>query len=381
MSDPSTPTLVRPFLKRKTLGAAPGVFAIDPDAPQPKLEFFGCGADHCHHEMVDSVSALQDRIGNHPLCWVNIDGLGNETVIRALGDLFQIHPLALEDVVHVHQRAKVEEYPGHLFIVLRMVWLDDVLQTEQLSLVVRPGMVVTFQETPGDSLDPVRRRLEDARSALRTASAGQLTAAILDAVVDGYYPVIEEFGNWIEAVEDRIDAGASASCVDDIHDLRRELLFLRRCLWPLRETMNLLLRDQSQFFSPETRLQLRDTYDHTVQLMDVVETYREMCSDLRDYYYAVVSQRTNDVMRVLTIVATIFMPLSFIASVYGMNFETESPYNMPELGWRLGYPFALGLMASVAGGMLIYFYRKGWLSDRRDDRRRGAGPEQEEQAG
>ncbi len=361
MKLPARPTLIHPF-PHTSPGAAPGTLKVRPDGYPPKIEFYGCSDSQCTAIVVTDVNELEPLLLQHERCWVNVDGLGDEAVLRRLAEIFQIHPLALEDVVHVHQRAKVEEYPEHLFIVLRMVWLGEELYTEQLSMVIRNNVVLTFQERPGDCLDPVRSRLTDFRSPLRKLPLDHVVHAILDAIVDGYYPVIERFGEWIEEAEQRIPQARGAGVISDIHDLRQELLFLRRCVWPLRETMTVLLRDQFTFFTHETRLHLRDTADHTTQLMEVVDTYRELCADMRDFYYAVVSQRTNEVMKVLTIVATIFMPLSFIAGVYGMNFDTASPANMPELSWRYGYVFSLGLMALTAGGLLWFIARRRWLT-------------------
>ncbi len=361
MTLPARPTLIHPF-PHTSPGAAPGTLNVQPNGYPPKIEFYGCSDGQCTAIVVTEVNDLEQLVQQHQRCWINVDGLGDESVLRRLGELFQIHPLALEDVVHVHQRAKVEEYPEHLFIVLRMVWLGEELYTEQLSMVIRDNVILTFQERPGDCLDPVRARLMDARSQLRKQTLDHVAHAILDAIVDGYYPVIDRFGEWIEEAEVRIPQARGASVISEIHDLRQELLFLRRCVWPLRETMNVLLRDQFTFFTHETRLHLRDTADHTTQLMEVVDTYRELCADLRDFYYAVVSQRTNEVMKVLTIVATIFMPLSFIAGVYGMNFDTSYPLNMPELHWRYGYIFSLALMAITAGGLLWFIARRHWLT-------------------
>lgn len=369
---PARPTLVHPF-PHTAPGAAPGTLTVHPHAFPPKIEFHGSSDGQCEALIISDVEMLPELVAKHQRCWINVDGLGDEPVLRRLAELFGIHPLALEDIVHVHQRAKVEEYPEHLFIVLRMVWLGEELYTEQMSLVVHNNVVLTFQERPGDCLDPVRNRLKDPRSPLRKQSLDHLVHAILDSIVDGYYPVIERFGDWIDSAEDSIPRARGAAVISDIHELRQELLFLRRCVWPLRETMNVLIRDQFTFFTHETRLHLRDTYDHTVQLMDVVDTYRELCADLRDFYYAVMSQRTNDVMKVLTIVATIFMPLSFIAGVYGMNFDTDFPTNMPELKWRYGYLFSLALMGLTAGGLLWFFARRGWL--RLDEVRREAKDE------
>ena len=375
MNKTARPTLIRPFPRRPQPGAEPGALHIDPQAPPPRIEFFGCRADVCTTEIVTDVERLVALTRQYSLCWINIDGLGDEKVIRRLAEMFEIHPLALEDVVHVHQRAKVEEYPQHLFIVMRMVWVNEALHSEQLSMFLREGLVLTFQEHLGDCLDPVRQRLNDQRSQLRALSAGHLAYAIIDAVVDGYYPVVQEFGDWIEDLEDRIPTERGAGVIGEVHDMRRELLYLRRCVWPLRETLHLLVRDQHRQFAEETRLHLRDAYDHAVQIMDVVETYREMCADLRDFYYAVVTQRTNEVMKVLTIIATIFMPLSFIAGVYGMNFDTSaSRWNMPELKWPFGYPYALALFLAVATGQLWFIWRRSWFrwSEVKDSEKAGA---------
>jgi len=362
MKLPARPTLIHPH-PHSTPGAAPGAFQLPENGGYPpKVEFYGCNDGQCTAVIVTDVNDLERMVQEHSRCWVNVDGLGDEAVLRRLGEMFRIHPLALEDVVHVHQRAKVEEYPEHLFIVLRMVWLGEELYTEQVSLVIRDNVVLTFQERPGDCLDPVRARLTDPRSLLRKLSLDHLVHAILDAIVDGYFPVMERIGEWIEEAEGHIPQARGSAVIAEIHDLRQELLFLRRCVWPLRETMTVLLRDQFTFFTHETRLHLRDTADHTTQLMETVDTYRELCADLRDFYYAVMSQRTNEVMKVLTIVATIFMPLSFIAGVYGMNFDTAYPLNMPELHWRYGYIFSLVLMALTAGGLLWFFARRHWLT-------------------
>jgi magnesium transporter len=362
MNKPFRPTLIRPFRKRLATEANPWEFHTDPNAAKTAIDFIGCGADQCTQRTVSTVAELQPLVEQHSLCWINVEGLRDEAMIRQIGELFQFHPLAMEDVVHVHQRAKVEEYPGHLFVVLRMVYLNDTLNTEQLSMFIKPGVVVTFQEVPGDCLEPVRKRMADSRSSLRGGNAGQLAHAIIDAIVDAYYPVIEDFGDWIESLEDRIPHERGTPIIEEIHDLRREMLFLKRCVWPLRETLHLLMREQHQQFSADTRLHLRDAYDHSVQLMDVVETYREVCADLRDFYYATVTQRTNEVVKVLTVITTIFMPLSFIAGIYGMNFDTNaSPWNMPELRWRYGYPFALAVMAIVGGLLLWFSWRRGWL--------------------
>lgn len=297
------------------------------------------------------------------ILWINIDGIGDPRWLHTVGEVFGLHPLALEDSVHVHQRAKVEEYGDHLFIVVRMASRTDHLSTEQLSLFLGADYVVTIQELPdGDCLDPVRQRLRTNSGRIRKSGTDYLAYSLIDAVIDSYFPVLEQYGEDLDTLDARAD-GSSPEVLDRLHSIRQELLQLRRAAWPHRDALNALQRHESSLIAPETKVFLRDCYDHSVQIIDVLETQREMCADLRDLVLTMVGHRTNEIMRVLTIMSSIFIPLSFIAGVYGMNFKTEvSPWNMPELGWRFGYPFALGIMASTASVLLLFFYRKGWLT-------------------
>jgi magnesium transporter len=244
--------------------------------------------------------------------------------------------------------------------------------------VLGENFVLTFQEGGGDCFDPVRKRLRRKRGRIRDVGADYLAYALLDAVIDGFYPVLEDCGERLGVLEDEIIGAPSGAAVTDVHDLKHDLLTLRRAIWPQREMINTLLRDESELVSAATRIYLRDCYDHAVQLMDIVETYREIASALVDVYLSSVSARLNEIMKVLTIIATIFIPLSFIASVYGMNFDRNaSPLNMPELGWRYGYVFSLALMLAIALGLLYYFRRRGWLGgtgEQRKARRRRRRP-------
>jgi magnesium transporter len=238
---------------------------------------------------------------------------------------------------------------------------DGEIQSEQLSLYLGPRFLLSFQEIPGDCLDPVRSRLRQG-GALRERGSDFLAYAILDAVIDGYFPVLEHCGDRLESLEEEVLAHPSPAAVRRVHEVRRELLLLRRAVWPLREAVNALLRDPHPRLGEETRLFLRDCYDHTVQILDLVETYRELASGLTDVYLSSIGQRTNETMRLLTVISTIFIPLTFLAGVWGMNFDTaSSPWNMPELLWRWGYPAALAFMLAIALLMLWAFRRRGWL--------------------
>lgn len=371
--------------KRKRLGtppgAPPGALTPNPESPPPVIRAIAYGPDGLVRENITQVDRLSELRRKWPMLWVNVDGTGAVDAIARIGEIFHLHPLALEDAVNIHQRPKVEQYEGHLFIVARMAHLNDQVESEQLSLFLGQGFVISFQEgRPGDPFDPVRDRLEHRVGPLRTAGADYLAYALLDAVIDGYFPLLEAVGERLEVLEDELLACPGPDTMARIHEIRRELLGLRRAAWPLREALNSLVRDVNAFVSAEVRVHLRDCYDHVVRILDFVETDRELSSALMELYLTSVSQRTNEVMRVLTIIATIFIPLTFISGLYGMNFDPDvSPWNMPELEWYWGYPFALTLMVITAGALLVYFRAKGWLgspvSSRRTVRR---SPQQDE---
>jgi magnesium transporter len=355
--------LYRPFRRRTQPGAWPGTVIGTPDALPPRIQVVGYGPDEIFEQEVETAGEAAELVGRLPVTWVNLDGLGDAETIQTLGRVFHLHPLALEDVVHVHQRAKVESYDDVLFIVARMASVGERLETEQISIFLGKNFVFTFQEErPGDCLDPVRVRLRAGHGRIRRAGADHLAYSLLDAIIDGYFPVLEDFGNQLAELDDEVSERPRPEVVARIHQLRNDLLLVRKSVWPHRDAVNSLVRDPHPFISEETKIYLRDCYDHTVQIIDVVETYRELCSDLREYNLSLTGHRTNEIIKVLTIIATIFMPLSFVAGVYGMNFDTSrSPWNMPELKWFYGYPFAVGVMALVAGTMLVYFWRRGWL--------------------
>ncbi len=301
-----------------------------------------------------SIDAALADVASGGVTWIDVDGLGDHALLARLGEHFKLHPLAVEDVVNIPQRPKVERYTDHYFTVLRMVRLGH--DEEQVSMFFGRDWVVTIQERGGgDVFDPVRQAIREGRGRVRAAGADFLAYLLIDAVVDGYFPVLEVVGDRMEELETEAITRPSTQTLRGMEDLRRDVMRLRRAVWPLREEVAILQREDSPVVTPETRVFLRDTYDHAVQALDIVETLRETRAALMEVYLSAQNQRLNEVMKVLTVIATLFIPLTFIASIYGMNFK-----HMPELEWRYGYWWALGLMAAGATGMIVYFRRRGW---------------------
>jgi magnesium transporter len=351
-----------PRIHRRTApGTAPGTIKVLPDAPRPKIHVTRFNATELLEEDVSDIRRVRELLDGKSVTWVNVDGLGDAEVLKELSELFGLHALALEDVVHVHQRAKVEEYEDHLFIVVRMLSLEERLVDEQLSIFLGKNFVLTIQERSGDCLNPVRERLRKSRGRIRQAGADYLAYAIIDAVIDAYFPVVDGYGERLERLDEELTVGNSPRLMEALHEIRGHLMALRRAIRPLRDSLILLMPDPNSLITEETQFHLRDCYDHTIQLIDLLDTYRELCSDLRDFYMSAINNRMNEIMKVLTIIATIFMPLGFIAGVYGMNFNTRLPGNMPELNWPYGYVFALMLMGVVGAGLLVFIWRRGWL--------------------
>lgn len=335
---------------------------VDLAAPHPVIRMIAYGPEEVIEQDVKDPREIRPFLGRWPVIWVHVEGLGDVEIIETLGEIFELHGLALEDVIDVHQRPKVEEYGQYLYIVARMAVPGAQLETEQFSLFLGPNFVLSFDERPEDRLNPVRERIRSKRGQIRNVGADYLAYALLDTIVDAYFPILEDYGERLEALEDEVVEHPDPRCVSRIHRIRRDLLMLRRAIWPQRESTNSLLRDVTPLITDETRVYIRDCYDHTVQLLDLVETYRELGADLMDVYLSSVSNRINEIMRVLTVISVIFMPLTFLAGVYGMNFNPDaSPWNMPELNWYWGYLFALVLMAVIAVGQLVLFWRRGWL--------------------
>jgi len=349
----------RGFRKRHPpVGARPGTLVIGDEAVTPRMHVIVYGPDSLSEQDVSDATELQQHLREGHVCWIDVQGLGDERTMRTIGDSFKIHPLALEDIVNVPQRPKVEAYEHHLLLIMRMMRLCEKLTVdrEQLTILVGENYVLTIQERHGDSFDGVRSRIRQGGLVLRSSGPAYLAYALLDAAIDAYYPILETFGEQLEETATQISESPEPATIQDVHTAKRELLAMRRAVWPLREIINSLLRGDLPFMGDNISTYLRDCYDHTVQVIDIIETYRELAGGLMDLYLSSVANRQNEVMKTLTIMASIFIPLSFLAGLYGMNFQ-----NMPELGAPWGYPALLVIMALVAGGMVRHFYRKGWL--------------------
>ncbi len=291
--------------------------------------------------------------------WINIDGLHEVEIIEKIGKHFDIHPLILEDILNTRQRPKMEDFESYIFIVLRMIYYDEEkteITSEQVSIILGSNFVISFQEREGDVFNFVRERLRNSKGRIRKMGADYLAYALVDAIIDNYFIILEKIGEDIEDMEEELVTNPVPETLQTIHDLKREMIVLRKSVWPLREVISALERGESPLIQESTGIYFRDVYDHTIQVIDSIETFRDMVSGMLDIYLSSVSNKMNEVMKVLTIIATIFIPLTFIAGIYGMNFQF-----MPELGWRWGYPAVWLVMSAVLITMLVYFRRKRWL--------------------
>jgi len=344
------------ILPHATEYALPGALRIHPDAESPNITALAYSPDAFEERDISDLSALDDLRREWPVVWVDVEHFGDESILLDLGKRFGLHRLAIADIVSLEQRPKMEEYSEKLFVILREICSFQARRTEQLSLFVGKGFVLTFHDHTSPILQAVRARIQRGLGRIRNAEADYLLYSLIDAVVDGYWPVLEECGERLEALENAIGADSQTFSLKDIRVMKRTLLAIRRSVWPLRDVIQSLQRGDSDLIRPETTLYLRDAHDHIARTMDLLEVYREMASDLLGMQMATVSNRMNAVMKVLTVIATIFIPLTFIAGIYGMNFK-----QMPELDMPWGYAGSLSLMAAVALAMLLYFRRKGWI--------------------
>jgi magnesium transporter len=357
-------TLRRPRPPRIRPGTPPGTLAASEAAEAPTVSVMSFGRDGGSESAPVSLDAALGRIAPGAVTWINVDGLADPGVFARLGERLELHPLALEDVVNVPQRPKVERFDKHLFVVLRTMRMaapataggpGPIIQ-EQISLFFGPDWVVTIQErSDGDSFGPVREAIRQGRGRVRESGSDYLAYLMMDAVVDAYFPVLDALAEQMYALEEAALTATSEDALLRMHRLRHDLIGVRRAVWPLREEIAILQREESPLVSAETRVFLRDVYDHAIQAIEIVESLREMAVSVMEVYLSVQNQRLNSVMKVLTVIATLFIPLTFIASIYGMNFK-----RMPELEWRYGYAGALGLMAITALGMVGYFKKRGW---------------------
>ena len=343
---------------------------VDGQSRKPGIQIIEYDKDDLEEREVADLTELAGHLDNRKVTWINIDGLGDLEALKILGEKFNLHPLALEDVLNTGQRPKVEQAPDYVFIIAQMVYQDKehTIYGEQVSLFLGENFLITVQEEATyDVFDPVRERIRSGRGSIRKLKADYLAYALLDSIIDHYYPVLEEIGGAIEELEDDLLEKPSREMVISLHEYKRSLTQLRRFVWPLRDVVNSLLHDTSSYITTPTKIFLRDCYDHTVQLMDLVESYKELTTGLMELYHSSVGLRTNEVMRVLTVITSIFIPLTFIVGVYGMNFAPETPsgeklpFNMPELYQPHGYIGLIAIMAVIAVIQLLIFKKIKWL--------------------
>jgi len=344
---------------RPNVGAEPGTLSLPEGSPHPKVTLHVYDKDSYSCQKVKHPRDIEKWLHSDKTLWVDVQGLGDEATLWALAEVFAIHPLAIEDIVHVPQRPKTQAYDNHQLLFTRMLsgGNDGQVGLEQVSFVIGPRYVVTFQERKGDVFNSIRNRLSSEKKTLRTRGADHLAYALLDTIVDAYFPVIENLGDCIADLEDAVFAGNDEGTIQALSEIRSTLLTVRRSIWPLRDTVNQLIRDDVDCFGPEVRVFLRDVYDHCVNASEMVEAYRELGASLMNSYLSVVSNQMNEIMKVLTVMSTIFIPLTFLSGLYGMNFAW-----MPERDWKWSYPILLGVMLLISLGLLAFFKRRGWFT-------------------
>ncbi len=349
-------------------GTAPATLSTPEDVSTaaPRLRYTRYNRDTLEEKDVTSVSEIPLHSPEGPVLWVELDGLRDIEILQALGERFGLHALALEDVLNLGQRPKVEPYENHLFIVAQMMTddPDGSVSREQVALFLGPGFLLSIEEDPStDTFRPVHERLRTARGMIRRLGADYLAYALMDAVVDHKFPLLEKLGEALDDLDEAVVTNPSIKHVHELHDCKRLLAHLRRFVWPERELISALLHDESGLVHRETKVYLRDCYDHTVQIMDLIESYRDVATANMDMYLSSVGMRTNEIMRVLTVISSIFIPLTFLAGIWGMNFQSDKdmPWNMPELHMPFGYPMCLSLMLLIAIAQVIYFRRKKWI--------------------
>ena len=346
-------------------GTAPGTLTGNEDALEELSIHLIDYTDKAYQEKeLATPDECQPYLDNQSVTWIHLQGNAQANTLKNTGEIFRLHPLALEDIVNQGQRPKVEEYDEQLFLALAMPHArNGYPEIEQVSLFLGANYIISFHRGDQDPFELLRQRIRKKGERIRQQGPDYLLYAIIDLVIDQGYPILENFGEDIETIEEKIlNLNAKQASLAKIHEIRRELLLLRRNLWPQREVINTLLRDEFSLIKEGTLVYLRDCYDHTTQILDLIENYREMAASLIDVYLSSASHRLSEIMRVLTMIATIFIPLTFVVGLYGMNFNhPNSPWAMPELDWYYGYPMVWGIMIAIVIGMLIYFKRKNWL--------------------
>jgi magnesium transporter len=345
----------------KKVASAPGTIEYGGPIRQerPFIELVDYTPDEFDERTVDTIEEAFPFRDNGHVSWVNVDGLHDTELLRKLGEHYGLHPLVMEDIVHTNQRSKVEEYDGYLFVVARMIYLEDdgaTLRSEQMSFVLAGEWLLSFQEIHGDVFANVRERARVGRGRIRRMGVDYLLYALLDAIVDHYFVILEKLGERIEDLEEAVSDDPGPETLRQVHEMRREMILLRKSVWPMRELLSSMLRSESVFIRDDVDVFLRDVYDHVIQVIDAVESFRDMLSSIQDLYMSSISNRMNEVMKVLTIIATIFVPLTFVAGIYGMNFDV-----LPELHWKWSYLVFWIVILCMGGGMLSFFRRRNWL--------------------
>ena len=348
--------------KPKKIGLDPGslIYVGDKEKQSITISLFDYKADHFVEKTVLNVEELLAYKQTETTSWINIDGVHDVEILEKIGRHFDIHPLTLEDILNTNQRPKLDEYPNYLYVVLRMFFLDEKdksLKNEQVSLILTKNFVITFLEDAGDVFNPVRERIKKAGTKMREYGTDYLAYALIDSIVDSYFHILEKLGEEIEELEDAVVVDPNKNDIQIIHLLRREMILLRKAIWPLREVISSLQRNEIDFIEEKTRVYLRDVYDHTIQVIDTIESYRDMIVGMLDAYLSSTSNKLNEVMKVLTVISTLFIPLTFLAGVYGMNFR-----HFPELGYDWMYPWGFWIITLfVVIGMAVFFKKKNWF--------------------
>lgn len=357
-----------PKTSSQKAGLPPGtpIHIGEQKAKEVKVTLVDYNQEHCEVVALPRPDVCALYQNKETVTWVNVDGLHQADLIEKICQCFNLHPLTIEDILNTTQRPKLDIFDDYLFLVIKTQNYDTAtryIETEQISFVLGRNFLLTFQEREGDTFEGVRNRIRNNKGRIRKMGMDYLAYSLLDSIIDNYFTALEQLGEEIEDLEEELIADPGPETVRKIHLLKREMLLLRKSIWPLREVLSGLMREEeTNLITDAIHLYLKDLYDHTIQVIDTVETFRDIIAGMLDIYLSSISNRMNEIMKVLTIFAAIFIPLTFITSLYGMNFNTAaSPWNMPELNWFLGYPFALGLMLTTAASMLFYFKRKKWF--------------------
>ena len=351
------------FIKRrlKKAGSSPGtlVHIGEQKVDETLITLIDYDEEHLQEKVLESIEEAFPLKDLPTATWINIDGLHEIDIIEKIGQHFNIHPLVLEDIVNTGQRPKTEEFEDLIFVVLKMLHYNEnaeKIRSEQFSLVLGPNFLITFQEIQGDVFNFVRERIRKPKTRLRKAGCDYLAYALIDAIVDHYFVILEALGDKIEDLEIQLLDNPTRDTLETIHEMKREMIYLRKQIWPIREIINSLVKSESSLIQEQMHIYFRDVYDHTIQIIDTIESYRDILAGMLDIYLSTLSNKMNEVMKVLTIIATIFIPITFIAGVYGMNFKF-----MPELEWRWGYVMVWAIIVVAAGIMIGFFKKKQWL--------------------